>query len=213
MRHRVAGRKLGRSTEHRVAMLRNLSTSLFKSENERVRTTLSKAKELRPFVERLITISKKDTLHARRQVLRHVRDRAALDRLFDTLAARYAERPGGYTRILKLGPRRGDHAEMAILELVDAVGSADSTPTEDKPSGKSGKSRKKAAKKTTGKAADAAEGEPAAEKKAATEKASGKKKTTKKSTAKKSASKKTTKKKTSGKTTKKKSASKKTSGE
>jgi large subunit ribosomal protein L17 len=173
-------------------MLRNLSTSLFKSEKESVRTTLSKAKELRPFVERLITISKKDTLHARRQVLRHVRDKEALARLFDTLAARYAERPGGYTRILKLGPRRGDNAEMALLELVDATPVATPEPEEPKPS------KKKAGKKAEGDD-EAAPAEAAAEKKVAKKKTANKR----------AASKKTTKK----KTTKKKAASKKTSEE
>jgi len=118
MKHRVAGRKLGRSTEHRLALLRNMSTSLFSA--ERIRTTLGKAKELRPFAERLVTLAKRETLHARRQVLRHIHDRQVVGKLFDTLSARYAQRPGGYTRIIKLGPRRGDNAEMAIVELVDA---------------------------------------------------------------------------------------------
>ena len=118
MKHRIAGRKLGRSTEHRLALLRNMSTSLFAA--ERIRTTLGKAKELRPFAERLVTLAKRETLHARRQVLRHIHDRAVVGKLFDTLSARYAQRPGGYTRIVRLGPRRGDSAEMAILELVGA---------------------------------------------------------------------------------------------
>jgi large subunit ribosomal protein L17 len=118
MRHRVARRKLGRITPHRVAMLRNLATSLF--DKERVRTTLVKAKELRPFAERLISVAKRDQdrLHARRQVLRSIHDQSVVKKLFDTLGARFAGRPGGYTRILRLGPRRGDGAEMAILELV-----------------------------------------------------------------------------------------------
>jgi large subunit ribosomal protein L17 len=118
MKHRVAGRKLGRTSAHRLALLRNLSTALF--ERERIRTTLSKAKELRPFAERLLTLSKRETLHARRMVLRHIHDRKVVGKLFDALSARYAQRPGGYTRILKLGPRRGDNAEMAIIELVGA---------------------------------------------------------------------------------------------
>ena len=118
MRHRVAGRKLGRTTEHRTAMLRNLSTELFAK--ERIQTTLAKAKELRPFAERLVTISKKGTLHARRQVLRHIHSNEVVAKLFDTLSARYDQRPGGYTRIIKLGPRRGDNAEMALIELVDS---------------------------------------------------------------------------------------------
>jgi large subunit ribosomal protein L17 len=116
MKHRVVGRKLGRTSAHRLALLRNLSTSLF--EKERITTTLMKAKELRPFAERLLTLSKRETLHARRQVLRHIRDGSVVSKMFDTLSARYAQRPGGYTRIVKLGPRRGDSAEMAIIELV-----------------------------------------------------------------------------------------------
>jgi len=116
MKHRVAGRKLGRTSAHRLAVLRNLSTALF--ERERITTTLAKAKELRPFAEKLVTLSKRETLHARRRVLRHIHDRRVVAKLFDTISARFAQRPGGYTRILKLGPRRGDNAEMAIVELV-----------------------------------------------------------------------------------------------
>ena len=116
MKHRVVGRKLGRTSAHRLALLRNLSTSLF--DKERITTTLMKAKELRPFAERLLTLSKRETLHARRQVLRHIQEKAVVSKMFDTLSARYAQRPGGYTRIVKLGPRRGDSAEMAIIELV-----------------------------------------------------------------------------------------------
>ncbi len=118
MRHRIAGRKLGRTTSHRWALLRNMATSLFR--HERITTTVSKAKELRPFAEKLITLAKRETLHARRQVMRHVKDREVVARLFDTLAARYATRPGGYTRIVRTGHRRGDSAEMAIVELVDS---------------------------------------------------------------------------------------------
>src|SRR6185436_11546925 len=116
MKHRVVGRKLGRTSAHRLALLRNLSTSLF--DKERITTTLMKAKELRPFAERLLTLSKRETLHARRQVLRHIHDGHVVSKMFDTLSARFAQRPGGYTRIVKLGPRRGDSAEMAIIELV-----------------------------------------------------------------------------------------------
>jgi len=123
MRHRIAGRRLGRTSEHRLALMRNMSTSLF--DKERIRTTLQKAKELRSFAEKLITLSKKESLHARRLVLRDVHDKKVVSKLFDTLSARYSQRPGGYTRIIKLGPRRGDNAEMAIIELVDAeVGGA-----------------------------------------------------------------------------------------
>jgi large subunit ribosomal protein L17 len=118
MRHRVANRKLGRTTPHRIALLRNLATALF--ERERIRTTLIKAKELRPYAEKLITLAKRDEdrLHARRLALRDIKDVVVVRKLFDTIGARYATRPGGYTRILRLGPRRGDGAEMAILELL-----------------------------------------------------------------------------------------------
>ena len=123
MRHRVAHRKLGRTTEHRISLLRNLAASLFI--HERIRTTLAKAKELRPFAERLITLSKKDSLHARRQALRIMVHKEAVTKLFRDLSARFADRPGGYTRILKLGPRRGDGAPMAYIELVDFAFSPD----------------------------------------------------------------------------------------
>ena len=118
MRHRVAYRKLGRITPHRNAMMRNLATALF--ERERIQTTLMKAKELRPYAERLITLAKRDDdrLHARRQVSRDIQDPVVLKKLFDTLGARFASRPGGYTRILRLGARRGDGAEMAVVELL-----------------------------------------------------------------------------------------------
>ena len=116
MRHGVRLRKLGRTSSHRRALLRSLTTSLFR--HERITTTLPKAKELRPFAERLITLARRDDLHARRQVLRHVADKTVVKKLFDTLAPRFASRPGGYSRILQLGPRQGDGADMAILELV-----------------------------------------------------------------------------------------------
>src|SRR6185295_7560067 len=103
MRHRVAHRKLGRVTAHRLALLRNMASALF--ERERIRTTLMKAKELRPYAERLITLAKRDEdrLHARRQVARYIQDPLIVRKLFDTLSSRYASRPGGYTRILRLG--------------------------------------------------------------------------------------------------------------
>lgn len=118
MRHRVGYRKLGRITPHRIALLRNLATALF--ERERIQTTLAKAKELRPFAEKLITLAKREDgrLHARRLVLRDIKDQTIVKKLFDSLGARFAARPGGYTRILRLGPRRGDGAEMAIVELL-----------------------------------------------------------------------------------------------
>ncbi len=160
MKHRVAGRKLGRSTEHRIALLRNLSTSLFAT--EKIRTTLGKAKELRPFAERLVTLAKRETLHARRQVLRHIHDREVVGKLFDTLSARYAQRPGGYTRIVKLGPRRGDNAEMALIELVGAETAAQAKTPAKPAKGEAGtKGRGKAAAeaaKPAGKAAEKSKG-------------------------------------------------------
>ena len=116
MYHNRAYRKLGRKHSHRLATLRALSTSLF--ERERIRTTLMKAKELRPFAEKLITRSKQDNLHSRRIVMRDIQDKDVAKKLFDTLSARYMERPGGYMRILKLGRRKGDGAEMALVELL-----------------------------------------------------------------------------------------------
>ena len=125
MRHNVAHRKLGRVTEHRVALLRNQATALLR--HERIETTMPKAKELRPFVERLITIARRGVaageangkaLHARRMVLSELVDKDVVGKLFETLAPRFAERPGGYTRILRVGFRRGDSAEVAQIELV-----------------------------------------------------------------------------------------------
>jgi large subunit ribosomal protein L17 len=119
MRHRMAHRKLGRTTSHRIALLRNLASALI--ERERIRTTLGKAKELRPFAEKLITLSKREgdsRLAARRQAAEDIHNPTLVKKLFDTLGTRYATRPGGYTRILRLGPRKGDGAEMAIVELL-----------------------------------------------------------------------------------------------
>jgi large subunit ribosomal protein L17 len=125
MPHNIAHRKLGRVTEHRIALLRNQATALLR--HERIETTLPKAKELRPFVERIITVAKRGVaaggegarvLHAKRLVARDVHDPEVVGKLFETLAPRFAERPGGYTRILRLGFRRGDSAEIAQIELV-----------------------------------------------------------------------------------------------
>ena len=118
MRHRVGFRKLGRVTSHRLATLSALATALF--ERERIRTTLMKAKELRPYAEKLITLAKRDEgkLHARRQVSATIRDGEVVKKLFDNLGQRFSSRHGGYTRILRLGPRKGDGAEMAIVELL-----------------------------------------------------------------------------------------------
>lgn len=117
MRHRRKGRRLGRTTSHRLALLRNLATALFV--HERIRTTEPRCKELRRYVEKLITKAKRGDVHARQMVSRDIKDRKVLSKLFDVLAPRYAERPGGYTRIVKLGPRKGDCAAMSIIELVD----------------------------------------------------------------------------------------------
>ena len=116
MQHNRAGRKLGRTSAHRKALFRNQLTSLFL--HERIQTTISKAKELRPLAEKLVTLGKRGGLHARRLALRDVTQDAA-KRLFDEIAPRFATRPGGYTRILKLGQRQGDAAEKAIIEFVD----------------------------------------------------------------------------------------------
>src|SRR5947207_15788610 len=116
MRHGMVNRKLGRTSAHRNALFRNQLSSLI--DKERIITTLPKAKELRPQVERLITLGKNDSVHARRQAARLIGDDAIVAKLFDTIGPRFSDRPGGYTRIIKLGPRRGDAAEMAILELV-----------------------------------------------------------------------------------------------
>ena len=116
MRHRVRGRQLSRTAAHRRAMLRNMVTSLFRY--ERVETTVAKAKELRPFAEKLITLARRGDLHARRLVERRIRDRAVSGRLFAEIGPRFASRPGGYTRIVKLGHREGDGAELARIELL-----------------------------------------------------------------------------------------------
>lgn len=116
MRHLKAGRRLGRTTEHRLAMLRNLITSLL--EHERVETTTCKAKEARQWAEKIITLAKRDDLHAKRQSLQVIRSKKAFTKLFGELKERYQGRPGGYTRIIPLGSRRGDGAPVSLLELV-----------------------------------------------------------------------------------------------
>jgi large subunit ribosomal protein L17 len=123
MRHRVAGKKLNRSTAHRRALLRNLVTELL--QHEAVRTTTAKAKELRRWGDRMITLGKRGTLHARRQAAAVVRRGPVVRKLFDELGPRYAARPGGYTRIVKLGVRPGDSAEIAVVELVGRGGEAE----------------------------------------------------------------------------------------
>lgn len=117
MRHKVAHRKLGRTAAHRTAMLRNMAASLIK--HEQIVTTLPKAKELRPYVEKLVTLAKHGGLSNRRLAMSRLMDEAQLAKLFDVLAPRYAERPGGYTRVLKAGFRASDQAAMAVIEFVD----------------------------------------------------------------------------------------------
>jgi large subunit ribosomal protein L17 len=178
MRHGMVNRKLGRTSSHRNAMFRNQLASLV--EHERIVTTLPKAKELRPLIEKLITLGKNDSVHARRQAARTLPDDALVAKLFDTIGPRFSTRPGGYTRIVKLGSRRGDAAEMALLELVER------TPvekTEEAPA--KGGSKKAAPKKKAAAAPAGDEEKPKRTRKAAAPKADQaedkpKKKTTRK---------------------------------
>lgn len=156
MRHGVAHRKLGRVTEHRIALLRNQAQALLR--HERIQTTLPKAKELRPYVERIISIAKRSLvgpgtdeekrirrMTAERIVARDMSDGKVVTKLFDTLAPRFAERPGGYTRVLKLGHRRGDAAEVAQIELIgsefDPNASAEPAAAAEQPKGLRGRAR------------------------------------------------------------------------
>ncbi|MFC1831959.1 50S ribosomal protein L17 [Thermodesulfobacteriota bacterium] len=116
MRHGKSGRKLGRTSSHRKAMFRNMVTSLF--EHERIVTTEQKAKELRPIAEKMITLAKRGDLHARRQALSYIQSKDVVAKLFDEIQGQFADRQGGYTRIIKTGNRLGDAAPMAIIELV-----------------------------------------------------------------------------------------------
>jgi len=172
MRHLKAGRKLGRTSAHRKALFRNLVGALI--QRERISTTLVKAKELRGKVEKTITLGKKGTLHARRQAFKLAPQKETVQKVFGPLAERYAKRPGGYTRIIKIGPRKGDNAPMAFIELVDREGE---TLAPEK--------RKGAAKKEAPKAAT----KKAAEPKASENKPAEKKETKKKTIAKKPAAK------------------------
>ncbi|NOZ85256.1 MAG: 50S ribosomal protein L17 [Deltaproteobacteria bacterium] len=136
MRHQVSGRKLNRTASHRKAMFRNMATSLLV--HEKIRTTVPKAKELRRKVEKLITLGKRGDLHARRIVMKGIKDMDAVSKLFGELKERYARRPGGYTRIVRIGQRSGDAAPMAQIELM--------------PAGKKKKRKKKSSSKKVGKA-------------------------------------------------------------
>src|SRR6266545_6279382 len=152
MRHNLGYRKLGRTSGHRRALLRNLATDLFR--HERLKTTLPKARELRPFAEKLITLARRDDLHARRQVAQTISDKTVVKKLFDTLGPRFATRPGGYTRALKLGPRPGDGADMAIVELVGS----EPTFKKQKDDKKTRRDRKAKAQEKAAAEAAAAEG-------------------------------------------------------
>jgi large subunit ribosomal protein L17 len=179
MRHRVAHRKLGRVTEHRIAMLRNQATALLR--HEHLITTVPRAKELRPFVERIITVAKRGlaegatpvkTLNARRLVMQDLQDRAVVTKLFDTLAPRFQARAGGYTRLLRIGFRRGDGAETAQVELVGsefnprakAEADAKSEAAPAKPKGVAGRLRAAADRLRGGGKKDDGDGKKAATK-------------------------------------------------
>ena len=144
MRHLKTGRKFGRTSAHRKALFRNMVTALI--DRERIRTTLAKAKELRGKVEKTITLGKKGTLHARRYALKLVADKGSLKKIFGPLAERYANRPGGYTRVIKLGSRLGDDAPMAFIELVDREGD---TPVKEKKKVEGAANKKKAVDQKT----------------------------------------------------------------
>ncbi len=197
MRHRARSRKLGRTSAHRKAMYRNMVTSLL--EHERIETTDAKAKEVRRIAERMITLGKRGGLHARRRALRVIRSREVATKVFDELADRYRERPGGYTRVLKLGIRKGDAAAVSIVELVDGTvgGTAVKEPVADKKTAaakqaekKKADAKKKSESKKKASAAKAAS-KKTESKKSSAAKAASKKKTTKKATAAKASSKKT----------------------
>ena len=130
MRHRKSGRQLSRNSAHRWALMRNMITALLRE--EKIRTTDPKAKELRRWADRVITLWKRGSLHARRQALGIVQDKAVVRKLFDTIAPRFKDRPGGYTRIIKLGIRRGDAAQMSLIELVGAEGEKETRKTGEK---------------------------------------------------------------------------------
>lgn len=164
MRHGMANRKLGRTSAHRTALFRNQLASLI--ESERIVTTLPKAKELRPIAEKLITLARNDSVHARRQAARQVPSDALIAKLFDVIGPRFADRPGGYTRIMKLGARRGDSAEMAILELVER--------TTEKTEAKTAPAPAKAAKKKAPAKEEAAPDAPAEDKPSRAKKAAPK---------------------------------------
>jgi large subunit ribosomal protein L17 len=159
MRHRNSGRQLSRNASHRHAMLRNMASSLLR--HETIRTTVPKAKELRRVVEPLITLAKVDSLAKRRLALARLRDVSVVEKLFADLGPRFKARAGGYTRILKMEPRPGDSADMALMQLVEAA-AVPVQKTEDAKAAKAAPKTSKAPKRSKKPAADAAEAEPAA---------------------------------------------------
>jgi large subunit ribosomal protein L17 len=145
MKHRVVGRRLDRTTEHRTAMFRNLVTSLFR--HERIVTTTPKAKEIKRFADKFITLAKQGTPHARRQANRDVRDVEVLNKLFETLGPRFKTRPGGYTRIVRVGRRAGDAAEMSVIELVERSAAEGGDKAQEKPARGEKKAKEEKAEK------------------------------------------------------------------
>lgn len=152
MRHSVFGRKLGRTTAHREAMFRNMAVSLI--QHGRIRTTLEKAKELRVFAERLVGLGKKDSLHARRLAFNRLRDRDAVQKLFQTIAPAFKDRQGGYTRILKLATRFGDAAQLAIIEYLNEALPSTKPVSETSDSSKTPKKKTAASGKVAAKKSD-----------------------------------------------------------
>lgn len=203
MRHRVRSRKLGRTSAHRLALYRNMVTSLL--EHERIQTTDAKAREVRRIAERMITLGKRGTLHARRRALRIIRQREVTAKVFDELADRYRDRPGGYTRVLKIGIRTGDAAPVSIVELVEAgeVARPKAEPAEKKTARRRSAPKKTPAKKTAPKKKASGSKTQAKKKpekkKVASKKGSSGKTRLKRDSAKKTAAKKVAKKKTSRK--------------
>lgn len=203
MRHRVRSRKLGRTSAHRLALYRNMVTSLL--EHERIQTTDAKAREVRRIAERMITLGKRGTLHARRRALRIIRRREVAAKVFDELADRYRDRPGGYTRVLKIGIRTGDAAPVSIVELVEAgeVARPKAEPAEKKTARRRSAPKKTPAKKTAPKKKASGSKTQAKKKpekkKVASKKGSSGKTRLKRDSAKKTAAKKVAKKKTSRK--------------
>lgn len=197
MRHRVRSRKLGRTSAHRLALYRNMVTSLL--EHERIQTTDAKAKEVRRVAERMITLGKRGTLHARRRAMRIIRRREVTAKVFDELADRYRDRHGGYTRVLKLGIRKGDAAPVSIVELVQAgeVAKTVAEPAEKKGTGRKSAGGKARTKKAATAKKPAAKKTPA--KKVSVKKTGGKETSAKKAAGKKKASKGTAKNKSSRK--------------